>query len=121
MRVLLRCLLILVAAYTCLKLSHMITPERFLASVPRSVAALVATRLSGNAVIVAVIVSFIAAASLLGASFMSVGTAINLLLDLAIGQAVCIEGRTSTSLDSDKGQGIETGECIDHHYYVVHE
>ena len=114
-------LLIMLVAYTCLTLSHMVAPKSFLASVPRSIVAIAAVRLSRDAVLVALIISIGAAMSLLGASFKSTATAFSLLLDLAGGQAVCVEGRTSTSVDSVEGHGIEAYERVDRHYYVVQE
>jgi hypothetical protein len=114
-------LLILLIAYSYFVLSQIIAPKSFLASVPRSLVAIAGMRLSRNAVLVAVIISLGAAASLVGAFFKSTETAFSLLLDLACGQAVCVEGRTSTSVDSVKGQGVEVGERVDRHYYVVQE
>ena len=114
-------LLIPLAAYSCFLFSQIIAPKSFLVSVPRSLVALAGMRLSRNAVLVAVIISLAAAASLAGAFFKCTETVLRLLLDLACGRAVCIEGRTSTSVDSVKVQGVEVGERVHRNYYIVQE
>jgi hypothetical protein len=81
--------------------------------------AIAAMKLSGNAVVVAAVISLGAVLVFLGAFFKSIETTFFLVLDLAGRQAVCIEGRTTTSVDSVEGHSIEAFERVNHYHYVV--
>jgi hypothetical protein len=73
-RVLLGSLLFLAVTYQCLRLSHSLAPASLLASVPRSLLAFMAVRVSSLAFLIAVLITVVALVTLPGGFFKSVGT-----------------------------------------------
>lgn len=117
--VLLGSVLFLSASYEFLLLSHALVPRTLLASVPRTISALVAIRVSGFAVFGAVLITFSAVVATLSGFFESAGALFNLALDLVDGRAYCIEGRTCTSCASEGGQSLKALIRVERYWYVV--
>jgi hypothetical protein len=112
-------LLFLSVSYEFLILSQKTMPRTFVASLPRTIWALEAGRVSGFAVFAAVLITFSAVVATLSGLFESAGTLFNLALDLAAGRAHCVEGRTSTSHASEGGKRITNLIRVERHWYVV--
>jgi hypothetical protein len=97
------------------------TDGSLLTSVPRTLLAFVATRVSGLAFLVALLTLGGALMALPGGLFKSVGTVFNLAFDLAAGRGLCIEGRTSTSWASEGGRGLKALRRGELYWYIIQD
>jgi hypothetical protein len=114
-------LLFLVVTYEFLHFSRSLVPGSLLTSVPKTLLAFVAMRVSGLAFFVALLILGGALLALPGGFFKSVGTVFSLALDLAAGRALCIEGRTSTSWASEGGRGLKALRRGELYWYIVQD
>ena len=119
--VLLGSLMFVVVTYQCLRFSHSLVPTSLLASVPRSLLAFMAVRVSSLAFLMAALITVGALMTLPGGFFKSLGTLLGLVFDLAAGRAHCIEGRTSTSWASEGEQSVKGLLHRDRYWYIVHD